>query len=114
VELWKPDLVFIQDWMVSLPRPYRLRVVGALDQLAEHGPLLGRPLVDRIHGSRLHNLKELRPVTNKRAHLRVLFVFTPSRSALMLTAGDKWGRWETWYDQAIAEAEANYARYITD
>jgi hypothetical protein len=27
----------------------------------EEGPSLGRPLVDRIKGSALHNLKELRP-----------------------------------------------------
>lgn len=91
VDPWDIDLVFIQDWMVSLPHSHRMRVLGALGQLAAHGPTLGRPLVDRIHGSTLHNLKELRPVTNKTAHLRVLFVFTPSRCALVLAAGDKWG-----------------------
>ena len=37
------------------------KVEEALDELAAGGPQLGRPLVDRIHGSRIHNLKELRP-----------------------------------------------------
>lgn len=114
VEPWNLDLTFINDWLMAIPDAMFIRVTGAFSQLALEGPNLGRPLVDRIHGSRLHNLKELRPVTNKTAHLRVLFVFTPSRTALMLTAGDKWGRWETWHDQAIAEAEANYDRYTTD
>ncbi|WUF97860.1 type II toxin-antitoxin system RelE/ParE family toxin [Micromonospora aurantiaca] len=35
----------------------------AIDLLAEHGPGLGRPLVDTIHGSSMANLKELRPGT---------------------------------------------------
>ena len=37
------------------------RAIEAIDHLAEAGPGLGRPMVHRIHGSRLHNLKELRP-----------------------------------------------------
>ncbi|MER7671518.1 hypothetical protein ABTY61_24060 [Kitasatospora sp. NPDC096128] len=35
-------------------------ILEALDLPAEEGPTLGRPAVDRIHRSRLHNLKELR------------------------------------------------------
>jgi len=31
------------------------------DQLAAEGPALGRPLADRVKGSRYHNMKELRP-----------------------------------------------------
>ena len=33
----------------------------AIDMLAEVGPGLGRPLVDTLHGSKISNLKELRP-----------------------------------------------------
>jgi hypothetical protein len=36
-------------------------VAAAIDMLAETGPALGRPLVDRVKGSRHHNMKELRP-----------------------------------------------------
>jgi hypothetical protein len=36
-------------------------VRDAVELLAERGPELGRPLADRITGSRLHNLQELRP-----------------------------------------------------
>jgi hypothetical protein len=37
------------------------QVVVAIEALAEGGPNLGRPLVDRIKASSIHNLKELRP-----------------------------------------------------
>jgi hypothetical protein len=59
---------------------------------------LGRPLVDRIQGSRLHHLKELRPGSAGRSEIRVLFAFDPTRSALLLLlGGDKAGNWQRWY-----------------
>lgn len=39
------------------------RVEEAIDMPAREGPCLGRSLVDRIKGSHLHNLKELRPAS---------------------------------------------------
>jgi DNA-binding XRE family transcriptional regulator len=42
------------------------RVMEAIDHLAEAGPGLGRPLVDRIHGSRLHNLEQGEAMTGRR------------------------------------------------
>jgi hypothetical protein len=38
-----------------------VQVAQAVAALREEGPALGRPLVDRIQGSRIHHLKELRP-----------------------------------------------------
>ena len=73
------------------------KVEEALDELALCGPQLGRPLVDRIHGSKIHNLKELRPRVHGRAEVRLLFVFDAEREAIVLVAGDKAGRWRTWY-----------------
>ncbi|WP_435694093.1 type II toxin-antitoxin system RelE/ParE family toxin [Streptomyces filamentosus] len=42
---------------------------------ADSGPALGRPLVDRLQGCRIHNLKELRPASSGRSEVRILFVF---------------------------------------
>lgn len=112
LDTWTVDVSFIQTWLMSLTTQVYYRVEGVVVQLAIHGPGLGRPWVDRIQGSRIHNLKELRPVTNSRQALRILFVFTEARTALMLAAGDKRGDWERWYDKAIAEAERNYDRYL--
>jgi hypothetical protein len=51
-------------------------------------------------------LKELRP---RQTNIRVLFVFDPWRSAILLVAGDKTGQWHTWYEHAIPQAEQMYA-----
>ncbi|MEN3540875.1 type II toxin-antitoxin system RelE/ParE family toxin [Microbispora sp. ZYX-F-249] len=83
-----------------------------MDELALQGPKLGRPLVDRIHHSRvLHNLKELRPRVPGNSEIRLLFVFDPTREAIVLVAGDKSGEWNRWYRTAIPLAEARYAAY---
>jgi len=93
------------------PRSRRTRWRRALDELALCGPQLARPLVDRIHGSKIHNLKELRPRVPGSAEVRLLFVFDAEREAIVLVAGDKAGRWRTWYAEAIPLAEERYAAY---
>ncbi|MFI7546062.1 type II toxin-antitoxin system RelE/ParE family toxin [Actinoplanes sp. NPDC049599] len=90
------------------------RVMEAIDHLAEAGPGLGRPLVDRIHGSRLHNLKELRPGSAGRSEIRLLFVFDVEREAVILVAGDKAGQWNRWYRENIPVAEERYEQYTVE
>jgi hypothetical protein len=77
--------------------------------LLKHGPGLGRPMVDSISGSCISNLKELRPGT-----VRILFVFDPWRSSILLVAGDKAGRWNAWYREAIPLAEQRYEIYLKE
>lgn len=64
--------------------------------------------------SRLHNLKELRPGSSGASEVRILFIFDPSRNAVLLVAGDKSGRWQEWYAQAIPMAEAAYEAYLKE
>jgi len=80
--------------------------------LADDGPALGRPLVDTVKGSRLKNLKELRPGSSGRTEIRVLFAFDPWRQAVMLVAGDKSADWKGWYKTAIKQAEALYDDHL--
>lgn len=87
------------------------KIEEALDELAICGPQLGRPLVDRIHSSKIHNLKELRPRVRGNAEVRMLFVFDPEREAIVLVAGNKAGRWNAWYAEAIPLAEERYTAY---
>jgi hypothetical protein len=87
-------------------------VAEEIDRLMDEGPSLGRPLVDRIAGSRLHNLKELRPGSSGASEVRILFIFDPVRNAVLLVAGDKSGRWKEWYAEAIPAAEALYEAYL--
>ena len=97
----------VLEWIEHLDSAAHARVVQAIDALAEGGPGLGRPLVDTIIGSEIQNLKELRPGT-----VRILFVFDPWRSSILLVAGDKAGRWNTWYREAIPLAEQRYEIYL--
>ena len=78
------------------------------------GPLKDEnwPLVDRIKGSRLRNLKELRPASSGGTEVRILFLFDPARQMLLMVAGDKAGNWQRWYYAAIPLAEARYAEYL--
>ncbi|WP_206790108.1 type II toxin-antitoxin system RelE/ParE family toxin [Amycolatopsis sp. MtRt-6] len=99
----------VLEWIEQLDDPTHARVVQAIDALSEGGPGLGRPLVDTIVGSKIQNLKELRPGT-----VRILFVFDPWRSSVLLVAGDKAGQWNAWYREAIPLAEDRYDRYLKE
>lgn len=109
--MWKVVLLEeIDAWFLELVRaadPVAEHVHAAIELLARSGPSLGRPVVDSIKGSALHNLKELRA-----SNVRVLFVFDPARNAVLLVAGDKAGRWVEWYRENIPVAESRYERWL--
>jgi hypothetical protein len=101
-------------WVKEVDDKSKGQVVDAIDRLADGGPGLGRPLVDRLEGSQIHNLKELRPGSAGRSELRIIFVFDPWRSAILLVGGDKSGDWSGWYRRAIPQAEELYAEYLKE
>ena len=110
VEDWDVYLVHeVRAWIDGLDWATRRRVVAAIDLLAELGPGLGRPLVDTIRGSSIANLKELRGSST-----RILFVFDPWRSSVLLVAGDKAGRWSSWYEEASPLAEERFEIYLKE
>jgi hypothetical protein len=96
-------------WYLELDPVERRSVATAIDALAERGPGLGRPFVDRLKGSRYHHMKELRSVGG---NLRVLFAFDPRRVAVILDGGDKTGDWIGWYQRHIPLAEARYRDHL--
>ena len=116
--VWEIVLVEpVEGWFLHLCEadPHTAnRVMEAIDHLAQAGPGLGRPLVDRVHHSHLSNLKELRPGSAGRSEIRLLFVFDAERQAVILVAGDKTGQWNAWYQENIPIAEARYERYVSD
>lgn len=70
----------LSDWWSTLSDAQREAVTDQVDLLAERGPDLGRPVVDRIHSSRHQSMKELR--ATKGGALRVMFSFDPRRQAI--------------------------------
>jgi hypothetical protein len=90
------------------------QVAQAVAALREEGPTLGRPLVDRLKGTNIHHLKELRPGSQGRSEIRIIFAFDPTRSALLLLGGDKAGNWQRWYRENIPIAERLYIEYTAE
>lgn len=87
-------------------------VAAAVERLAANGPALGRPLVDQVKGSTIHNLKEIRPLGTS---IRVLFVFDPRRAAILLLGADKAEHgWKAWYVGAVEQAERLYAEHLEE
>ena len=88
------------------------RLIRTLSALKVKGPLLGRPMADHVKGSTIRNLKELRCTADRKEIFRILFVFDPTRSAVLLVGGDKAGQWNKWYPRAIRLAEQRYAQHL--
>lgn len=114
-EIYQTDEVarWLDDLHANDPGTFD-QVEDAVYALSCTGPSLGRPLVDTIAYSSIKNLKELRPGSSGASEVRVLFVFDPWRSAILLVAGDKAGKWNRWYRQAIPRAEQLYAVYLRE
>jgi hypothetical protein len=91
---------FLDELYESDPVSHQL-VNQAILVLERNGPAEGRPLVDTITASRIANMKELRPPSAGRSEVRILLVFDPWRSVILLVAGDKSGQWDRWYRTAI-------------
>jgi hypothetical protein len=58
-------------------------------------------------------MKELRAKVD-RSVLRVLFIFDPRRTAILLVGGNKAGEWSGWYRNAIPTADHLYEVYLQE
>ena len=87
-------------------------LLTAVSVLVECGPMLGRPLVDTLNGSKHANMKELRFNADDGVW-RVAFAFNPKRQAIVLVAGDKSGVAQgRFYKSLITRADDRYATHL--
>lgn len=100
-------------WADTLDQPDAEALLAAIRILRDHGPTLGRPLVDTVKGSRHKNMKELRPGSTGRTEVRVLFAFDPKRRAILLVGGDKAGSWSKWYERNVPIADDRYDAHLS-
>ncbi|WP_242665211.1 MULTISPECIES: type II toxin-antitoxin system RelE/ParE family toxin [unclassified Nocardioides] len=112
--MWVVDAELIEDWLKTVDEVTFDLIGAAVEILAEHGPGLGRPLVDAVVGSRHSNMKELRPGSSGRSEVRILFAFDPKRRAILLVAGDKHGQWQRWYKENIPVADDRYDEHVAE
>jgi hypothetical protein len=102
-----------QEWFAGLTAAERVSVARKIDLLEEKGPSLGRPHADTLRDSKLPNLKEL-IIQHAGDPYRVIFIFDPRRTAILLLGGQKVGAGKRWYKTAIPEAERIYEQYIEE
>src|SRR6266436_185301 len=88
-------------------------LLARLQVLEKFGPLLGRPNVDTLNGSKYANMKELR-FNAADGVWRFAFGFDPKREAVILCGGDKSGASEKkFYHALIRKADERFAGYLT-
>ena len=112
--LLTPEVEAFLDELYERDRVSHQLVNQAILVLERNRPAEGRPLVDTITASRIANMKELRPPSAGSSEIRILLVFDPWRSAILIVAGDKSGQWDRWYRTAIPRAEQLYDDYLAE
>lgn len=101
----------IEQWLASIDMKTRRAVETKVGLLAVYGPLLQRPHVDHIKGSRHSNMKELR--LTSQGPIRILFCFDPERRAVLLLAGMKSNK-TNWYQHMVPRADALMDKYLEE
>ncbi|WP_028263785.1 type II toxin-antitoxin system RelE/ParE family toxin [Atopobium fossor] len=116
--MWDVRLDYITGWLDKQDELTVAYILAALELLQQKGPALGRPLVDTLKGTKIKNLKELRPISLGNTEVRIIFAFDVERNAIMLFGGDKSSgknkkvKWSGWYKNAIPEAERLYWEHL--
>ena len=106
-------LVFVpefEEWLFEQEDQLQDNIYRHLKLLEEFGPLLGRPKVDTLSGSRLNNLKELR-LNHKGMPIRIIFLFDEIQKGIILSGGNKANN-SKWYVKNIPLAEKRYTKYL--
>lgn len=112
-ERWVEFLPDCEAWAESLDEGDARALLAAIRILRDRGPVLGRPLVDTVVGSRHANMKELRPGSTGRTANRGLFAFDARREAILLAGGDKSGDWQGWYQRNVPIADDRFDDHQT-
>lgn len=101
-----------QEWWDGIDEEAQADIDAGVRLLAEMGPVLGRPYVDTVYGSRHPNMKELIVQSNGRPY-RTFFAFDPRRTAILLIGGEKTGQ-KRFYDEMIPIADRLYDEHLRE
>lgn len=80
---WIVGIDLIKPWLDNQDLATIAHIEAAISELEKKGLRLGRPLVDRIKGSSVHHMRELRPASPGKSEIRILFAFDPERQAII-------------------------------
>lgn len=100
-----------ERWFTLLDDNNRACVLAALMVLREKGPGLGRPYADTLKNSAYINMKELR-IQSRGDPIRAFFAFDPSRTAIVLCAGNKVGNEKRFYWEMLPVADREFTHWL--
>ena len=102
------------EWWQALSDHEQEELSARVALLERLGPTMRRPYSSEVVGSEFDpKMKELVCDVGV-VHLRVLYVFDPRRTAILLLGGDKTGLWRKWYDHNIPVADQLYKDYLRE
>lgn len=105
------DIAFEPEFE-ALPAEVQDELLAHAKLLETFGPQLGRPRADTLNGSKHANMKELR-FDAADGVWRIAFAFDPTRSAILLIAGDKSGTSEKrFFKQLIRKADERFDKHL--
>ena len=100
-----------KEWYDDLDEDAKEDILSSIIILQNTGPILGRPKVDTLKGSKIKNLKELRVQSNGRP-FRIFFLFDSKKNIVLLTGGNKQND-KSFYKRKILESEKIYKEYFS-
>jgi hypothetical protein len=100
------------SWFESLTEAEQISVDAVVGLLADDGPNLRFPYSSGISASRHAGMRELR-IQHQGRPLRVLYIFDPRRTAILLLGGDKTGQ-DRWYEIHVPKADRIYDGYLEE
>lgn len=99
-----------EDWWEALTEDEQTDIAASVGLLEERGPNLRHPHSSGINGSVYTHMRELR-IQHKGQPYRVLYVFDPRRTAILLIGGNKTGD-DRWYEKFVPVADELYEQHI--
>lgn len=101
-----------EEWWRSLTADQQEDVAYSVGLLENAGPVLPFPHSSKIEGSKHSAMRELRTQSSGRP-LRTLYIFDPTRTAILLIGGDKTGN-DRWYEEFVPIADRLYDRHLEE
>jgi len=101
-----------EAWWDSLNEDEQEDIRACVGLLERQGPLLPYPHSSGIKNSEYGAMRELR-IQHKGRPYRVLYVFDPRRTAILLIGGDKTGNGR-WYETYVPIADRLYKEHLAE
>ena len=99
-------------WWENLTEDEQRSVAHYVRLLEQKGPQLPFPYSSKVESSRHGAMRELR-IQHRGDPYRVLYIFDPRRTAVLLFGGNKTGD-DRWHVKTVPEADDIYDRYLRE